>query len=77
MNRLNNVNIPNIFNETQLANLFGYIRIGDVERKLVEQGIRPIYGKPGHFIVTMDMLNAARGIFLKNHEDDEDDEELI
>lgn len=66
MNRLNELNIPNIFNEIQLANLMGFIRIGDVERKLVEQGIRPIYGKPGHFFVTMDMINAASSIDRKS-----------
>lgn len=74
MNRLNNENMPNIFNEIQLAYLLGYSRIGDVERKLVEQGIRPIYGKPGHFFVTREMLNAARGI---SHEENEYHEELI
>lgn len=48
-----------VINERRLAELMGYTRIGDVERKLIEQGIRPIYGKPGHFFVTKEMLNKS------------------
>jgi hypothetical protein len=51
-----------VFNERDLAELLGYERIGDVEKKLREQGIRPIYGKPGHFFVTGDMINHAAGV---------------
>lgn len=52
----------NIITSDELAQFMGYDRPGDVERKLREQGIRPIYGRPGHFFVTLDMLNAAGGI---------------
>ena len=54
---------PNILDQDQLASLMGYERAGDVERRLVQQGIRPIYGRPGHFFITVDQLNAVRGIF--------------
>jgi hypothetical protein len=51
-----------VFDEKELADLMGYERIGDVEKKLREQGIRPIYGKPGHFFVTSEMINHAAGV---------------
>ncbi len=62
-----------LINQDQLAEIMGYTRSGDVERKLIEQGIRPIYGKPGHFFVTLDMLNAARGILNSVQSIDKED----
>lgn len=61
----------NILNQDQLAAIMGYERVGDVEKKLIEQGIRPIYGKPGHFFVTVDMLNAARGVGVQSANSDD------
>lgn len=52
---------PYVLDQDQLGALMGYERAGDVERKLIAQGIRPIYGKPGHFFVTLDQLTAAGG----------------
>lgn len=52
----------NILDQDQIAAAMGYERVGDAEKKLIEQGIRPIYGRRGCFFVTIDMLNAARGV---------------
>jgi hypothetical protein len=61
-----------ILDQDQLAKLTGYIRPSDIERCLIKQGIRPIYGKAGHFFVTKEMINATRGISdQQNHSHDE------
>lgn len=61
-----------ILDQTQLAELMGYVRVGDVERRLIEQGIKPIYGKAGHFFITQDMLNASRGLGIDTYFDPEE-----
>ena len=51
---------PNVLSQKQLMKLMGYSRPGDVEKRLIEQGIRPIYGRPGHFFVTLGMLSGEQ-----------------
>ena len=63
-----------VFNQDQLCQLMGYETPGLAERKLIEQGIRPIYGRKGRWFVTLAMINAARGI---RPAEPKDDNELI
>lgn len=50
---------PNVLDQDQLMALMGYQRPGDVERKLIEQGVQPIYGRPGRFFITLPMLSGT------------------
>lgn len=61
---------PNILSQHQVAKLMGYERPGDAERKLINQGITPFYGRPGHWFITLDQLLAARGILKGGHTQD-------
>ena len=62
----------NIIDQDLLCRLMGYTRPGAVERKLLKQGITPIYGRHGRFFVTLDMLNASRGVFPSQESSNDD-----
>ena len=47
-----------ILDQDDLMQLMGYERAGDVERKLIKQGIKPIYGRSGRFFLTYRMLEG-------------------
>lgn len=65
---------PHIIDHIELMRLTGYEKPGMVAEKLREQGIRPFYGRAGYFFITLEMLNAARGIFQTP---DSNSEELL
>ena len=67
----------NTLSETQVAGLLGYESISYAERILVSQGIKPFYGRPGHWFITIDQLNAARGILRAVPNDDNYDQEPL
>lgn len=52
----------NLFGQDALCELMGCKRPSDAARLLENQGIKPIQGRPGFWFVTLDQINAARGI---------------
>lgn len=56
---------PNLIPGTTIAKMMGLdpARLGDARRRLEDEGIRVFPGARGNFFITLQQLNAARGIF--------------
>lgn len=53
--------IPGVLNFEQLQQATGYQRRSDVERSLIDQGVRIFRGRSGPW-TTIDLINRAGGI---------------
>lgn len=53
---------PNILTDADLCKIMQLKSPGAVEKRLLSQGIRPFPGGKGHFFITIQQLNHARGI---------------
>lgn len=60
-----------VLTTTDLKQVTGYQRSGDIERCLEKQRIKFFYGKDGVW-TTIDLINAAGGIFPTQEAQDED-----
>jgi len=49
----------------------GYVRAGDVEKCLQDQGVKFFYGKGGPW-TTLDLINAAGGLTKLSHDETEE-----
>jgi len=48
-----------ILDQDDLMALMGYERVGDVERALIDYGIKPVRGKKGRIFITYGMLEQC------------------
>ncbi len=54
--------MDNLIGQERFCELLGCKRPSDAARLLEKQGVIPFKGRPGSWFVTLDQLNAARGI---------------
>lgn len=59
--------VTGILDFDDLQAITGYVRPGDIERKLSEQGIKVFRGKKGPW-TTLDLINQAGGMHSGNEE---------
>jgi len=55
---------PNLIEDTTVARMMGFSihQVGHARRKLEDEGIKVWPGKGGRWFITLQQLNAARGI---------------
>lgn len=66
--------VPGVLTFEDLQHITGYQRRSDVERSLVEQGVRIFRGRSGPW-TTLDLINKAGGI--KPDSDDKYDADIL
>lgn len=59
-----------IIDTEALRRITGLKRPGDIEKRLVSQGVRPFHGARGKIFITREQLNAARGIIQDSAEEE-------
>ena len=72
LNNIENVMSEKLIIDKEIAHAMGYKSLKMCEKKLIEQGITPIYGRHGRFFVTAEMLN--KNITTEDKSDDISDD---